>query len=56
MQVDKNRAKFVHIKDTELLSRKKFVEDAQQSITCKSSIPDYFVAHEYGLFSDQKWY
>lgn len=31
--VDKNRAKFVHIKDSELASRKKFVEDAQQSIT-----------------------
>jgi hypothetical protein len=30
--VDKNRAKFIHIKDSELTSRKKFVEDAQQSI------------------------
>ena len=31
--VDKNRAKFIHIKDSELATRKKFVEDAQNSIT-----------------------
>jgi hypothetical protein len=30
--VDKNREKFPHIKDVELNSRKKFVDDTQRSI------------------------
>jgi len=37
--VDKNRAKFPHIKDSELSSRKKFVDDAQNTINdIKASI------------------
>lgn len=35
--VDKNRAKFMHIKDAELSARKKFVEEAQQSISAIKS-------------------
>lgn len=31
-QVEKNRLKFAHIKDAELASRKKFVDDMQQML------------------------